>query len=473
MMAFRQVFARVDGTRLHMRVGGKGPLVVLLHESPRSSAAMLPLATAMAGRATVLALDTPGYGLSDPLEDTAPGIERYGEVVLDLLATLDAPPALLVGRHTGALIAAAAGANSTRSKPLVAGVFGEGFPMFDADERADALANYLPPFEPRWDGTHVAWLWSRIADQFEVFPWYRRSDAARLPYAPPSPAAMHRVAVDIIASGSHYASAYRAAFRAEPHALLAAAGVPICVGARTSDIIGEHMSRLPPDVRAAHLPDSNAGAADAILDAHWSSAGAPTDADTLIVRAAQSTPETRILSHGATTWRLDGEASAPVLNIVDTFTAPSTPAVGEALLSPLQFADDPDEALSDSAYLVAALRASGAHKTVSAQGSAYALAPDAKWTDRWPVAASLVPPDLDPQRDGGHLAAAWWLARDALVHGPFRAPSAGGTGDWDALSAERIHQVFRGLVLAGPSAPRTLWALGRASVAAFKGAVET
>src|SRR5690606_14891693 len=56
-----------DGRRIHYRRAGSGPPLVLLHASPSSSRVQIPLLRAWADDFTVIALDTPGFGLSDPL----------------------------------------------------------------------------------------------------------------------------------------------------------------------------------------------------------------------------------------------------------------------------------------------------------------------------------------------------------------------------------------------------------------------
>ena len=55
--------------QLHYRSQGANhlPVIVLLHASPMSSANMLPIMNALSDSFKVIALDTPGYGQSDPL----------------------------------------------------------------------------------------------------------------------------------------------------------------------------------------------------------------------------------------------------------------------------------------------------------------------------------------------------------------------------------------------------------------------
>ena len=68
------------GRLVHYRRAGSGPPVVLLHDSPRSSVLHLPLLRTLSDAFTVYALDTPGYGLSDPLpDDPRPELDEFGD----------------------------------------------------------------------------------------------------------------------------------------------------------------------------------------------------------------------------------------------------------------------------------------------------------------------------------------------------------------------------------------------------------
>lgn len=55
----------VAGERVHVLEHGDGPPVVMLHGSGPTSLQLLPLVSRMA-RSRVVAVDRPGFGLSDP-----------------------------------------------------------------------------------------------------------------------------------------------------------------------------------------------------------------------------------------------------------------------------------------------------------------------------------------------------------------------------------------------------------------------
>jgi pimeloyl-ACP methyl ester carboxylesterase len=84
---------------------GDGPVVVLLHQTPRSCDEyrdVLPLLRASGYRA--IAFDTPGFGRSAPLPGE-PTIERWADVVSRGLDVLSVDRAAVVGHHTGGVVA--------------------------------------------------------------------------------------------------------------------------------------------------------------------------------------------------------------------------------------------------------------------------------------------------------------------------------------------------------------------------------
>lgn len=97
----------VAGRRVHYRRRGQGPAVVMLHESPRSGAALLPLIGHGPHDVTVFAFDTPGCGDSDPLPQPVPDAADYGDAMAATLQALGITRCVVYGTHTGAAIALA------------------------------------------------------------------------------------------------------------------------------------------------------------------------------------------------------------------------------------------------------------------------------------------------------------------------------------------------------------------------------
>jgi pimeloyl-ACP methyl ester carboxylesterase len=90
--------------QLHYREAGSGEPLVLLHKSPSSSAFFERAIPHLAEHYRVIAIDTPGYGMSDPFPEKPPGLAPHAAAVAEALRALDATPAVVVGQHTGGSI---------------------------------------------------------------------------------------------------------------------------------------------------------------------------------------------------------------------------------------------------------------------------------------------------------------------------------------------------------------------------------
>jgi pimeloyl-ACP methyl ester carboxylesterase len=120
--------------------------VVLFHETPVSSAEYESVMRELARDRVAIALDTPGFGMSDPISNGPVGIADYAKVlgtVLDRLADRDRPVAVF-GFHTGAAVALEiALQRPDRVDVLMLG----GVPFRSPEERAERLAK-LPRDKP-------------------------------------------------------------------------------------------------------------------------------------------------------------------------------------------------------------------------------------------------------------------------------------------------------------------------------------
>jgi len=105
-LAPRQSFAKTRYGKLYHQSAGEGPPLLLLHATPRSSQAYAKLLPLLAASHTVIAPDTLGFGLSDPLPADA-SVERLAASLVDLLDTLAIDKVAVFGLHTGNKIAAA------------------------------------------------------------------------------------------------------------------------------------------------------------------------------------------------------------------------------------------------------------------------------------------------------------------------------------------------------------------------------
>ncbi|MDZ5649731.1 alpha/beta hydrolase [Nitrospirillum sp. BR 11828] len=141
------------------------PPLLCLHQTPSHSGDWLPVLPTLGATRTVVAVDTPGYGMSDP--PPAPTtIEEYAAIIADFITELAAQglvpagPFDVLGFHTGSLLATQlARSLPDRVRRLV--VFG--LAAYPADVRAAKLEQ-LPTLFPPPDATlaHVEKLWAII-----------------------------------------------------------------------------------------------------------------------------------------------------------------------------------------------------------------------------------------------------------------------------------------------------------------------
>lgn len=239
----RRAFVPHEHGALHVRWAGQGAPLLAMHESPRSSLSLLPLVDGLADRRTVVAFDTPGYGHSDALPLDVPEGDDFANAFLQAFDALGVPRASIYATHTGAALAIfTALAQPSRVAALVL----DGFAAFDAEERADFVGRYLAPFEPAWDGAHIAHLWSRCRDLFLWFPYHQRFAAKRLAFDPPGPEKVHDTVLGFLMAGAGYAKGYRCAGALDPDAVIAALRVPTTITARPHDLIHSHLDRVRP-----------------------------------------------------------------------------------------------------------------------------------------------------------------------------------------------------------------------------------
>lgn len=268
-------FVEVAGRLVHLRLAGRGKPVVLLHQSPRSSAELEPLIAQLAGRYLVIAPDTPGNGQSDPLPHQHPEIEAFADNLAGVLKALRIACAGVYGYHTGAAIGAAF---ACRYPQMTAFAVLNGLPSFTAAERADLLAHYLPPFAPRWDGGHLRWLWARLREQTIHFPWYRAQPDARMDFDVPPPHALDAAVRDFLEAGDHYRAAYGAAFRQEASAVAPKLKCPAMIVATQRDPLGPHLERfgnLPDNVKLLRI-EPGQSPIETLIDRCMARAALPT-----------------------------------------------------------------------------------------------------------------------------------------------------------------------------------------------------
>lgn len=241
-------YVSAAGRLVHYRRAGAGRPVVLLHDSPRSSVLHLPLLEAFSDSFTVFALDTPGYGQSDPLPaEPRPEIDDYGDALAAALIALGLDRPVVYAYHTSSKIALSC---AVRHPGRIGRLVVDGLSLPEAQVPAEFIDAYMSPFEPDAEGAYIGRQWTKIRDLHRFFPWFERRAERRLPMDEPTAEAMHAYAMDLFMAAGHYSSAYSAAMRYRALEPLRRLTTPATFLARANDVLYPFL-----DVVAAHRPD--------------------------------------------------------------------------------------------------------------------------------------------------------------------------------------------------------------------------
>ncbi len=184
--------------QLHIRVWPSDhPIytpLICLPPSPYSSVAYEALAPLLAGNRTVVALDYPGYGASDPVKK-GPSIATYAEATLAVANSLFAGQKLcLLGFHTGTLVAAE---TSRQAPQAVDSLVLIDVPYFEKKRRNELLQKMGKPKPISPDLSMLAEAWEfGVTNRLGVLDINRSYD----------------LFVDQISSGEREPEAFRAAF---------------------------------------------------------------------------------------------------------------------------------------------------------------------------------------------------------------------------------------------------------------------
>lgn len=232
-------YVAVPWGQVHYRTAGDAgaPTVLMLHQSPLSSATYEPVVPLLAERGVrAVAVDTAGYGMSDAPRSVW-SIPEYARATWTVADALDLGRVVLLGQHTGAVVAAEA---ARQAPERTAGLVFQGLPLYSDAERAEKLRSWAPGYTPADDGSHLATVWRRIHD---LYP-----DIAL--------ASADRQVVEYLSVGADYGPAYRAVFG---HAvdLGAISGLPTLLLHGDRDLVArmdDVVTAALPHARLQHLP---------------------------------------------------------------------------------------------------------------------------------------------------------------------------------------------------------------------------
>jgi magnesium chelatase accessory protein len=101
------------GRRVHVRIEGEGPALLMIHGFGASSAAFARLAPLLRRRMTLIMPDLPGFGYSERSPDADHSHQANAELLLDLLDHLEVGRAAVLGHSVGAAVALRIAATAT------------------------------------------------------------------------------------------------------------------------------------------------------------------------------------------------------------------------------------------------------------------------------------------------------------------------------------------------------------------------
>jgi pimeloyl-ACP methyl ester carboxylesterase len=480
MRTVERRYLSVDGRRVHYRRAGSGPPLVMLHGSPGDSAMLAGEMAVLAGRFTCFALDTPGFGGSDPLPGDSLTVPQLAGATAAAMAALGLGPCPVYGTHTGAAIGLELGVGWPDQ---VSGLVLEGLPMFTPAEIAVLFEGYFAPMVADALGGHLTRTWMRFRDQFTWFPWLSR-DVGRLnPVDRPTPEEIDHWVSMFYRSCRTYGPAYKAACHYGPFALAAVERLtlPAVFMASAEDMLFPHLDRLPPlrdgqsIARLPYDPEAKYGSiaelAAGLPGTCARLAASPSIPDPSMLAGADpalgfvGTPDGQVfvraygdpsaapvvLLHDAPGTGLRLEALARALAASAYVVVPDLPGCGKS--------DPPAEdrpildvcALAVEAVASAlrleryVLAASGAGAAVAAQvagrpgGRASAVILDGPPAAPLPESeADAIAPDLPLSPEGAHWLKAWLMVRDGEIYRPWfdgrvaaqRATQGNFDADW-------------------------------------------
>jgi len=454
MLKIESHYLAVEGRRVRYRRCGEGPPLVMMHGSPGDSAVLAEEMTAAGAQFTCIALDTPGFGGSDPLPGAVLTVRDLAQATAAAMAALGLPPARVYGTHTGAAIGAELGAGWPDQ---VSGLVLEGLPIFTQDEIKVLFEGYFAPMVPSPLGGHLTETWMRFRDQFTWFPWLSR-DVRRLnPVDRPTPEEVDQWVSMFYRSCKTYGPAYKAACYFGHGAFLAAERlrVPTVYMASAEDMLFPHLDRLPPlrpNQRVERLAYDPAAKHQAIARFAASLPGsdvpvarppaqlAGRDPGKGFVQAAHGQVFVRaygdparpavILLHGAPGTGLTLEAEARRLAGQAYVLVPDLPGVGDSDApsqdrSILEAAADTVGAIADGLALERfVLAATGCGCAVAAgfagRGDprlAAVVLEDPPEADA--ATADAIAPEIELSPEGAHWVKAWLMLRDDQIYRPW------------------------------------------------------
>ncbi|WP_109807322.1 alpha/beta hydrolase [Sphingosinithalassobacter portus] len=434
-------FVEVAGRMVHYRRCGAGPAVLMVHQSPRSSAEYEGLMREWGKTHCCIAPDTAGFGHSDPLPDADADIDDFSDALIGFCDAIGLHRTAAYGFHSGGIILA----NTLRrhAQRFTAVAIG-GYALWTEDEAKAFSQKYLPPFRPSDFGEHLTWLWNRILEQTWFFPWYQTEPGAALSVAHDDPVRVDAVVREMLDSGDAYRTGYGAVLRAprlgDPdHGY----ETPLLVTAYDGDPLQDHidrLTRLPASwtARKVATPAEHQQQSIAWLDRHPAPVPPPVRPmpDRGFVRV--DTADFDGLIH----WQSDAGGPFDCAHI-------AAPGMAVELTGGALRIDPPGHGLSDDWNGLRPGDFAAWRKVLEAAAGKLGARHIA-----WPRPAigesERLFPDLTPDRFGHYLQTGWQVVRAQVMFEPWYAASTGHARQFapEELSPKRLAIAQRALLRA-------------------------
>jgi haloalkane dehalogenase len=418
-------YLTVNGRLVHYRRCGEGPPLIMVHQSPRSSAEYESLMRDWGTHFTCIAPDTPGFGQSAPLAKADPDINDYADAVVAFIRALGIERTAAYGFHSGGIILVTA---LKRHPEIFTGLAVGGYAIWTPEEMAIFGDKYLPPFHPSDYGEHLTWLWNRILEQSWFFPWFDVRGETRLSGAHGDPARVHAIVMEMLDSGDAYRLGYGAVLRAPRDIPPADAKTcPVLISAYDGDPLQAHIDRLGtmPDgwsAKKVATPKTHRDLSLGFLQAHAGPAldQFAEDADKGFIHIATKSFD------GLIHWRGNRNGAESLIvhapgremqdEVPDSWIAIDMPGHG--------LSDNwPGEAPTDIGSWQATTHA--ARDMLGAGQLLYRLMPEGE--------ADALFPDLSPDRHGHHLITAWSIIRASQFFTPWYQANAAHAAAFEAV----------------------------------------
>lgn len=266
MTRIRRGFVTVGGRQVCYRTAGSGPPVVLLHQSPISSRSLALQTRTFATRFTTIAIDIPGLGQSDPMPIEAPTVDDFAIGLAETLDCLGVQRTALYGSHTGASICVEF---ARRFPERTVQVLIDGYPIYTPGEQARRMATYFGWVEPRWDGGHLLWAWSRFREQYLFYPWNAPGRGTRADCDVPTSEFLHDGTVDLLTAGKDYVRPYQAAYTYDAARRIRAVSVPTRFLVYRDDLLAKAhalLEGLPECCEIVPMPDERVAGVEKELE---------------------------------------------------------------------------------------------------------------------------------------------------------------------------------------------------------------